>query len=288
MLSKSTYNTIKEGLKSGLYKSIRLVKIDPEGDQYLIGFNRIKSDGLPNTLGRLDHFKKLLDKSLDPGKYEIQASGNLIHGMIEKFPVQVFEKKVATLENNNSVQEHLNVFEILEDDDFMDKDEYKKLMRDLSTLQGQVTTLTLERDWYKNLHIQNHKDQGLSDKTSWQQSLAEVAKEAIPGIVNFAQDYMAVRKQELSDKTNDREGKIKIKKSFKPAANDNPILSYYTDADPENVIDHYHDLLDSNNDLANEELDAMELHNPALYKIVDEALFREEEEEEEEEDQTGT
>lgn len=276
MLSKAIYNEIKEGLKSGLYRSIRLVRKDPEGDIYLIKFNRIKSD-ITNTLARLDHFKKLLDKTLEPGQYEIQATGNLIDGMIEKFPVQVFEKKVIVTDPTKHLQEHLSEFE-LQEDNMISEEKYVKLLEEKATLEGMVTTLTLERNWYlKRLtDKENEKDQGLADKSSAGNVLAELAKESIPGMINLAQEFLNVRKMEAKLKTDQRDGKIKIKKA--PAGNVRQI-------NPEQVILYYYNLLETDPDKANHDLDLLETNNPALYQIVSESLWPEGEEEEEEEEQ---
>ncbi len=272
MLQNKDYIKLRENLKSGMYKTIRLVKIEQDGSRtFLSGFNKINDQA--TALKKLDHFRRKLSGELDPGNYEIQAKDNMTLPAVV-FAVTV-EKKTEPVVTQ--VQERLDEYELQEQDGFMDKEEFKKMCRELADLKGQVTMITLERDWYKKLYEDSAKvkAEGLADKTSAGNVFAELAKETVPGLINLAEQFIILRKEQaLSDKV-EKQGKIKITGT---AAKPNL----------DQVAAYFDSLFSKDQEKANAELDALEKSNPNLYNAVCEKLgitFEEGEEEEEEQEE---
>jgi hypothetical protein len=281
MLSKETYNTIRERLKSGVYRSICLVrKVSADDDEIICSHNRIKgTENADKPLAKLDYFKMKLNRELPSGDYEIQAKASVSHNAVDKFPVHVAEKKQPVQpENNNGVSEHLSDYELNEDsEEFMDIEEYKKMAQENIKLLGQVTILTIERDWYKKqLEMKElATDKGLSDKSSASNIFSDLAKETIPGVVNLLDNYISMRKDEFKNRAESRNGKVKVKKQVPTGGtvNLNQLCVYYFN------------LLNTDEERANNELDALEQQNPDVYAQVFERLWPEGEEEQEEEEE---
>jgi hypothetical protein len=90
MISKSTINTIREGLESGVYKTLRLLKILPDGNpEVLVGYNKVSDTD--NIVSKLDFIIKKF-KTLSPGTYELQVKSSFGNGaMVEKHRFTIAE-----------------------------------------------------------------------------------------------------------------------------------------------------------------------------------------------------
>jgi hypothetical protein len=276
MMDKNIYLKIKRALDKGVIACIRLVRIDQNNIEPLFPYN--KPSEPEKAYKRLEYFKEKIDRDLPPGEYEIQGKSSYVNSMVEKYPVTITAKKLLVSEVPKSDEkepvENLSDHQQIYEPEFMDADEYKKLIREMETLRGQVRMLEIERDWFRDLSLQKQgqpeKEKGLGD------GLAEMAKEAIPAFVNLADRFLSLRekdnqfKQEMSDS-----GRVPVKKETKSIQ-----------INPDHAIDYYNNLLDTNEEKAYQELNDLRETNPQLYDVVYDALFEEGEEEQEEE--TGT
>ncbi len=210
MLPQKLYTRLKNDLNTGVYKTLRLVKKVPDKpDEVLAGFNR--TSDLEAALVRLEHFKRLLNGEIGEGLYEIHAKST-ISGLIEKFPVQVHGKnKNPELEHRSGLETIISSSEQFEDSEFMDIEEFKRMLRQNADLEAKVAVLTIERDWYKKMS-DGRESQALSDKSEgWKDKLADLGKDAVPGFINLMDNLITMRKEQYQAKQTERDGKVQLK-----------------------------------------------------------------------------
>jgi hypothetical protein len=272
MSIKKTCEKVKKGIDEGVYKMVRLLQRQKQGskfvDNVIITCNKM---GKEHALSRLKHIELELVNDLPPGRYIIQAyTGSTQSSMKKNFevdktaPIRILESKAGSENKSETVHDYTH-----HQEEPMTTEEYRKLIQENADLRADNRMLLFEIDSLKR-EINRLDSGSLNDSGNAFAPVIETLKEYAPGIIGLAEKYLDNKDREISLKERSI-NKVPLKKTSMPKK------------DPrEEMVDYIDELLDSNPEKANEELDKLEESNLELYNyVVDELGLSEEETEEE-------
>lgn len=267
----------RNGLKKGIWKSVRLVKVDNEATTIIIPWSKVSTE---EALNRLDYIKHKLDNDLDSGNYQIQCKMNFTkHGITESFCFEVKERKIvslSTIPKDNEDSTTTTETTIMPND--IDFDEYIATIKENAELKAMNGVLERERDLYKHLY-EDKTPVPLNDSPE-QKTMTEKILEGLAGtapvLLALGEKWMEQRDRKLSleekKNTTNKPMAQRIRKRLKPMEEGES---------KEQLCDRLSLLCDNDPDAFESELDLLEQSDPELYDYVYENLGLEDSEEEE-------
>lgn len=266
----------RDGLKKGIYKTVRLVKIVEEKENIIIPWSKVSTI---EALNRLDYIKHKLDGDLDSGTYEIQCKINFLkNGITEPFRFDVKERKIVSLSTITKTDDKEVLTEEATTMREIDLEEYIDTIKENERLKVMVEVLEGERNLYKKLYEEKGPT-ALNDAPE-EKGMMERALEGLSGaapiLMGLAEKFMEQRDRRLSIEES------KIKPTTKPT-----MKRRVRQAQPlqeesrEQLADRLELLFESDPDLFNDELDMIEGNDPELYEYLADQLGLEDSEEEE-------
>lgn len=266
MSKRAIYNLIKEGIESGIYKSVRLSKYNDNGEkETLMPFS--KTSKVQDALSRLEHIKLQLDRKLPPGEYIIEAkTGHLNSSLTDSFAVTIKTPvTIAVSENKNNdekIIDAINDQETMRDFDF---DEYKDLIQENANLKAKIYGLELKIQILED----NLKNKPLNDAPIGN-SFVKAIEEHIPSVVHIIDKFM-----EMTD------NKIKLRnRELDLSENGGTFKRKKIINNQDKILAKMEDLYENDPDSFELTLDELEKKDPKLYSFICEKMNLEEEEEE--------
>lgn len=281
---RSAIQKAKQGIDARVYKTLRLVKIDPDSEYLvLIGFNKVGENFQQEAYDKLKHIELIIKQyKLEPGTYQIQCrSSHTRGGLVDSFDFIIPKKNLPVpegAEDYTQQQEEMAGHEI-------DFDDYVKLIKENAALKALNEMLVVERDHYKKLAANPVALQDAApvepEKTGTDRLLDALGTLA-PGLMALGEKFMEQRDRTISLEEQRLQKAIvkkkpapRMRQQQQPVAEDNQEL--------EQLVERLSALMNEDEDAFNDELDELEQNDPEMYQAVCEAMELEEHEEEEEE-----
>jgi len=269
MLKKSIYDTIKQGFRNGIYKSIRLIRINEEGKrETVLPFSKMGE--LKYSFDRLDHIKLQIDKKLPPGKYLIECNtGHGISNLKDSFEVIIKEPLLISEGNiiENKLQE--NIIDKTEDQEQMhniDFEDYLQLIKECEKLKAQNALLLTQLEMTNKMQgVNNLSD---SEPKTITEKVFKSLDDNLPMVLNIFDKFITQRDKQLELK----EKELNIKSGHRT-------MSKKTKVNPDKVVKELEALYDKDENLFNKALDELEDKDPNLYQYCCNALGIEDNEE---------
>jgi hypothetical protein len=272
----SELRKVKRGIDEGIYKAIRLVRINENGSRdVVVPFSRATHTN--ELKPRFELIRSELQRNLPAGTYLIECkTGNSATALIKTFKIIINSALPESSGNETHTKEEF-FNPKLENMDF-DIDEYKQLLKENANLNANNQVLKLEVEFLKAQLSQKP----LSDAPPVSSGFVKALEDNAPVMLNILDKFLEQRDRNITleeKKLDLRIGNKKIvKKKVKPKAMDEETF--------ETILKTLEELEQSNPESFNATLDEMEKDDPELYDQVCEALglFDDEEEEEEQKD----
>lgn len=280
-MTKRDWDKIDKGIKSGMYKLVRLVKITDESNpEITVPFNKITGQS-GGALERFEYIRSKIDQ-LKPGHYQIQCrlSPNN-QGITDCYDI-VIKTRDVTL--TNGIEDHTNKQEEMSTVDFED---YVRLIKENASLTAMNTMLETEKEFYKKEYLSLRdagvtKSTGLNDSGEKEKGTMEIVASTLENCFagampilqehfNIQREKIDLQKQQLSSgriKTNKTMGVKKKLKTIEELA--------------EEKADELYEISETDPEEFENQLDELEANDNELYQLVCEILEIEESEEEEE------
>ena len=270
-MNKNDWAKIRTSIESGIYKMVRLVRIDEKGVSDVIApYNKKVGK---EALERFDYIQ-MKCSTLPPGNYEVHCKiGANSNSICDKFKLTIKDRRMITIPvvDANGVEDKTKEQITMEQIDLQD---HIDLIKKCAQLEANEGVLKGEVEFYKKqmemLQTQL-TNKSLSDGEGESKSgLAKVLEDTAPAIVNSLDKFLDIldkrennKSKQLSDNKVKKIGMAK-KQSIEDIAND--------------YADLLEPLMESDPDKFNEQLDVLEQEQPDVYDIVCELLELEDEE----------
>jgi hypothetical protein len=282
-MNKNDWAKIHENFTKGVFKLIRLVRVETDGKHtVLVAYNRKTGK---EALERFEYIKMKCE-NLPTGKYQVQckSSANL-NGLTDAYELNVKEKLMLHLNKDGNIEDKTKEQTTMEN---ISLHEYIELVQKCATLEANERVLTSEVKFYKgemerlqvaltNKGLADGSENGGGGNGVWE-VLGNTLKEVAPSLMNLSDRYINVlEKREENKSVQLSNGKVKKLPMKQKAKTIEEIAEEYAD-----ILEP---LMESDPEKFNDELDLLEQEQPDVYEIVCELLGIEEEEEEEEGEQ---
>jgi len=266
MSNKKSFDKVRSGIESGIYKLIRLVK---DGEA-IISWNKNSREELVKRFEYIQH--KLND--LPAGKYELEVCvSNTRQGLKESFPLVVTEKKTITIQNHNIVKGETEdkIIDVTKDQETMneiDFEEYKDLLKKNANLTAINEVLKLKVEYLEKQLSErplNDAPVGTGGK------IIETISEHIPTALHIFDKFLDQRDRQMDLK--DRE--LSLQENGLSSGGRRKVKKIKVDAQQkskEEILSEMETLSDSNPDAFEATLDEMESKDPELYDYICEQL----------------
>lgn len=259
MLKRSVYETIKKGLVDGIYKSVRLVKLLPNGDrQTMIPFTMQGS-----SIARLEHIKLQLDKKLSAGTYIIECrTGNNNTTHIDGYEVIIKEPVTLSLNSEGKTDPVIDATQDQENMQQIELEDYLKIVRENADLKAQVKVLEMQQEFYKEFIAPLKNGVGLSDNEprTTTDKILNTLSENIPVIASIFDKVLSQKDKSLELK----ERELNIKQGIKTK----PVKAMNQKLNPDDVVNELEELYYKDQELFNKALDQLSIENPELYEYA--------------------
>jgi len=275
MLSNKIYKTIKEGILSGTYKRLRLVRINDNSQKdFLTNFNSFINGGQENAIKRLDYIKFQLDKFLPSGNYIIEVStiakgtGIVDTFNVKKNPITISVSESG--ENAESLQDFTKEQESMSE---IDIEEYKELLKQISNQQSIIEVQKMKIEFLES----ELRKTPLSEPASTGNVIMKVLEDHLPTALGIFDKFLTQRDKQFE--LQDRE--ISLKENGYSPSNKKKVVSKKREKTKEEILSEMTLLYDKNEDDFNKTLSEIEIKNPELHAFICDQMFEEGEEEEE-------
>lgn len=276
-MRKKDWENIEEKIKTGIYKLVRLVKMNGNESVVIVGYNKITH----NPIDRLNYIKSK-QNDLEAGEYLVQCRVSPTnHELVDSFKLII--KPRTILINGSDVEDKTNEQTTMAND--IDLDDYIKAIKEAEQLKATNIYLMREIEYYQRelQALRDNKAVGLSDNSENSKSTAEIITSAIgdslSAFLPIADRYFGLqeKKIELEGRKIESGKKSTVVKSKKLMAKKT------IEQEAEEIALKLEELEETNPEEFNNKLDEMEENDPELYDMVCSILGIEEETEQSEE-----
>jgi hypothetical protein len=266
---RQVYNKIKAGLKSGLYKGIRLSKIVEGEKEILVPFNRINPG---QGLERFEYIQNKLELNSMPGEYLIECRTGLVpSSIVDEFTISIKSKMLppdSGEKETHEKEEYLHPeVETMNDIDF---EEYKRLVEENAKLKGNEQILL-----FKIKMLEDDRAKPLADAPSTGGGIIAALSEHAPSIIGAFDEFLKTQNRKLDIE----EKKLDNRKGY-PVKKKNTARTTARQKSKEDILEEMINLEQTDPEGFDKTLDDMEVQNPELYNFICDAMGLEEEEEE--------
>lgn len=288
-MTNRDYEAIIKGYKGGIFKILRLTRINAAGErEVIVSFNKKQDEHTFEE--KLRQIRYMLENNLPPGNYQVEAK-NSIHpnSALRIFKVEVKVAKTNTLlhqaESSNGTKiENAEIFDGMTNNELLEK--YLELTNECANLRAQCAVKDIEikilnerLEWFSKQNI--NPNTGLSDPStagSVTNSLGSTLKDIAQMGIPILEKYFDQRDRELTLKENSvaKNGHSNTKSSY-PGAQRQTFLNQ--------LLAEYGRLFDENPEECDNKLDDLKEKDLQAYNYIMKGLNLEEEEEEGEEQQ---
>lgn len=280
MTKQKALDKARDGLKKGIYKTVRLVKIEEGTTIPIISWSKVSSE---EALNRLEFIKYKIDGDLEAGVYEIQCKINFNKGGItEPYRFEIKERKTIPL--STLPKEQVEEVQTEEEPDMkqIDFDDYINTIRENAELKAQNDVLVRERDFYKKLS-EEKAPLALNDSPE-EKSIGERVIEGLaataPSLLALADKFLEQRDRKLTLEENQQRPKLPYREMNKRIRRRVVQPMQDESMDREKLLEHMTFLCDNDEERFNDEMDALELSDPDTYDYIYDQLGLEDSEEE--------
>lgn len=195
MTFKKAFDKVKKGIEDGIYRTVRLVQIDTEGERkVIVPYSKLK---LPEALERMKYIQnKVNSHGLTPGNYTLEAKSDFrTSGMTDSFDFVIAPKIIHIPSDLSDAGEKTVTPLITESMSEMDMEELKQLYKENADLRAEVKFYRAELE---RVEGELRSKQGLSDAAPQVHPVLSAVKEFAPGILALADKYFENQDRKLT------------------------------------------------------------------------------------------
>lgn len=271
MSRQRIYKQIKSGLEKGIYKTVRLVRIENGNREVILPFSGAKG----NAKDRFEHLVHQLEKSLPVGLYEIEAkAGFTPSSIIDSFKIELKNPVTISIDQGLEKKDPETMR-----DSFIDVDDYKDLLKEISDYKSLCEVQKMKIQFLESQLKNNAPVTPLAESPSIAGGIFKALEDHLPTALNVLDTFLKqrdrglnIKERELTLNENGGGKRLKIKRKSKPQEEE---------LDREAILEQMQGLSESDPDSFEATLDEMEEKNPELYDFICDKMDLMEEEEEE-------
>ena len=256
---------IGKGIQDGVFKAVRLVRINSDQTRdVIIPYSRA-THAEKECLPRFELIKSELHRGLKSGTYIIECkTGNSNTALVKSFTIIIPNALPEGSGTETHKKEEIIHPEIMQD--FIDKDEYLKLIKEITDLRVDKQVLTLRVEFLEQQL--KEKNSGLADAAT-PKSMAEIGVKALednlPVVLSIFDKFMSQKDRAMDLK--EREISLQESGGSKPVKK-KILKTAMPQITKEQVLERMQQLEKEDPASFEATLDEMEKEDPALYDFI--------------------
>lgn len=270
MTARSAINKVREGIKSGVYKTVRLIKILSDGTtEPLVPFSNVSKP--EEAAARLSHIEMKIKQGLPAGTYQIQArAGHTKGSLTDSFEFTISDPLPVILKDG---EEPLTVEPM--PNGLIDFDEYKELLRENAELKADKKLHLMEIEFWKGKAESSPTSlaEQPQEKT-WMDHASKVLEDIGPSVMGLLSQHMELKERQIS-----LQEKAASQKTVKQLPSKKMAKKTFSEV-LEIKVNRLTELEQTDPEAFEAELDKLEERDPRMFEAVCERMGLEEYEEE--------